>query len=522
MAISRRNVLLQGAVIGAGVLASNVPAMKALAAGQPPERRTLQGLAWNDPIVATYRDGVGLLKQKAAGDKSGWVGLAGIHGLNLSAYHFCPHGNWYFLPWHRAYILTYERFIRELTGNRDFALPYWDWTSDPTMPEVFLKPTTPDGKKNWLFVDDQDFGREWKRSWPDNEPMPPQIVGPSILQDILHSADYEQLGTSRPLGQDSLDPSWVLRRTGAQGTLERLPHNMVHNNIGGWMPRTLSPRDPIFFMHHCNIDRIWAVWNSLGNDNSAEPLWTDMTFTNNFINTDGSAFSPKVSELFIPESLGYTYGLSAPLATAFASPNLMALRTNLTTLWATPSVNTAKIRTYTVAPAAGEAAGTATKPFALSLNIDPALIAAVVKRKPVSSGAELLNFAAAREQSATGPRVLAFVRDVDVTQPEETEYRVFLDRPGLPPQVEVADPSYVGSFGVFVHSEHGDHGSQADNDSKPSFVFDLTNTMQRVYGNDQPPIGPFELRFVPVASKPNAQSVGTIKPGRVEVAFLNA
>src|SRR4030088_233902 len=161
-------------------------------------------------------------------------------------------------------------------------------------------------------------------------------------------------GRVRPLGQDSLDPSWVLNRTGAQGTLERLPHNMVHNNIGGWMPRTLSPRDPIFFMHHCNIDRIWAVWNSLGNDNSAEPLWTDMTFTNNFINTDGSAFSPKVSELFVPESLGYTYGLSAPPATAFASPNLMALRTSLTTLWATPSVNTSKIRTYTVAPAAGE------------------------------------------------------------------------------------------------------------------------------------------------------------------------
>jgi len=118
--------------------------------------------------------------------------------------------------------------------------------------------------------------------------------------------------------------------------------------------------------------------------------------------------------------------------------------------------------------------------------------------------------------------VLAFVRDVDVTQPEETEYRVFLDRPGLPPQVQVTDPSYVGSFGVFVHNEHGDHGGHADNDSKPSFVFDLTNTMQSVYGNDQPPIGPFELRFVPVASKPNAQSVGTIKPGRVEVAFLNA
>src|SRR4029077_12843491 len=147
-------------------------------------------------------------------------------------------------------------------------------------------------------------------------------VGPSVLQDILHSADYEEFGTSRPRGQNSLDPSWVLKRTGAQGTLESLPHNMVHNNIGGWMPSAVSPRDPIFFMHHCNIDRIWAVWNSLGNPNSADSLWTDMQFKSNFYLPDGSDYSPLVKELYVPEALGYTYGLPAPapaVATAATS-----------------------------------------------------------------------------------------------------------------------------------------------------------------------------------------------------------
>ena len=523
MAISRRSVLLKGAVVGAGVVASNIPGMKALAAGQPPLRRTLQGLAWNDPIVATYRDGVGILKQKADSEKTSWAALAGIHGTNPGAYHFCPHGNWYFLPWHRAYIASYERIIRDVTKNDQFALPFWDWTSDPTMPQVFLDPTTPDGKKNWLYVDDQGFGQSWKRTWPNNTPMPPQIVGPSVLQDILQSADYEEFGTSRPRGQNNLDPSWVLKRTGAQGTLERLPHNMVHNNIGGWMPSALSPRDPIFFMHHCNLDRIWAVWNSLGNANSAEALWTGMTFAN-FINPDGSPYSPKVSDLFVPENLGYTYGLSAPAATASASPtaspNLVALRSNLTTLWAAPAVTNAKIKSFTVAPAAGQAAGTATSPLALSLEVPPDLIASVVKRVPVSSGAELLNFSVAREQRATGTRVLAFLRDVEVTQPEDTEYRVFLDRPGLAAQPLVNDPGYVGSFGVFVHGEHGGHGDH--DDSRPSFVLDLTGAMQRVYGSGQPSAGNIKLRFVPVANRPDAPHVGTILPGRVEVAFLNA
>jgi hypothetical protein len=56
MEISRRSVMLGDAVIGAGLVANTVTAMEALAAGQPPERRTLHGLAWNDPIVATDRD----------------------------------------------------------------------------------------------------------------------------------------------------------------------------------------------------------------------------------------------------------------------------------------------------------------------------------------------------------------------------------------------------------------------------------------------------------------------------------
>ena len=513
MAISRRNVLLKGAVIGAGVIASQVPGMKALAAGQPPERKTLQGLAWNDPIVATYRDGVGILKQKPASDKISWAGLAGIHGTDPGSYHFCPHGNWYFLPWHRAYILTYERIIRDLTKNDDFALPYWDWTTNPVMPEAFLKPTTPDGKKNWLFVNDQEFGQRWRRSWPPNEPMPARYVGPPVLQDILHAPDYESFGTSRPQGQNNTDPSWVLDGSGDQGTLEALPHNMVHNSIGGWMPSALSPRDPIFFMHHCNLDRLWALWNSLGNANSDDPLWTGMTFTDNFINPDGTPYSPAVPDLFNPETLGYSYGLPAPVAVAAASPNLMSLQNKLVALRAPTAAASADVKTFAAAPAASTF-GTAAKPLAISVKVNPGLIAAVARRRQVSSGAELLNFSLAREQRATGARVLAFVRDVAFTKPQDTEFRVFLDRADLDAQVPVSDPGYVGSFGVFFHGEHGGHGK-----ASPSFVLDLTAAVQRVYGGGQAVPEGLKLQFVPVPIRPDA-SVGTIRPGRIEIAFI--
>src|SRR5215472_6271246 len=99
MSMSRREVLLRGCVVGAAVIASEVPGVVALArpGRTPPVRRSLQGLAWNDPIISTYRDAVGIMKGKADSEPFSWVNLAKIHGSDPGHYHFCPHGNWYFL-----------------------------------------------------------------------------------------------------------------------------------------------------------------------------------------------------------------------------------------------------------------------------------------------------------------------------------------------------------------------------------------------------------------------------------------
>jgi hypothetical protein len=179
--------------------------MTALAQGQPPVRRSLQGLAWNDPIVTTYREAVGIMKQKPESEQFSWVNLSKIHGSDPNTYHFCPHGDWYFLPWHRAYTAMCERIVRLLTTNKDFAMPFWDWTADPLMPQVFLSPKTPDGKTNWLYVSETDR----QRTWPPNLPMPPENVGPDVLRKILAATEYEQFGTSRNRKQDSLDPKWI-------------------------------------------------------------------------------------------------------------------------------------------------------------------------------------------------------------------------------------------------------------------------------------------------------------------------
>jgi tyrosinase len=511
MSTTRRQVLLQGGAIGAGIIASNLPAMTALAQGQLPQRRALDGLAWNDPIVATYRDAVGIMKKMPPSQQFSWVNLAMIHGTDPDTYHYCPHGNWYFLPWHRAFTAMYERIVRQLTNNNDFALPYWDWTANPLMPDVFLTPKTPDGKPNPLY--NSDAG--WQRTWPSNQPMPAETVGPTVLNAILSATEYEQFGTSRPEGQNSLDASWITTGSGTQDQLEGNAHNMVHNNIGGWMPSASSPRDPIFFMHHCNIDRIWALWN-VQNPNSSDQLWTDMPFTENFYSVDGSFWSPKVSDLYVPENLGYTYGLSTPslVAAAPPSPKVLALRNKLTTLFAAPKLTGVNAAGITTAVATNTLAATPSRPLDIAVTVPAEALVAVARGTPVGSGAESMNFAAAQEQSASGTRALAFLRDVMVTNPHTTMYRVFIDRNNLSASTPITDPNYVGTFGIFHNNTHAGHNAM------PSFVLDLTAAIRRVYGSGKTPTGRIRIQIMPVPNGSGRVTAGTAKPTRVEVAFV--
>ncbi len=507
MTVSRRNILLQGCVIGVGVIAANTPGIVALAQAQVPLRRSLEGMAWNDPIISAYRDAVGQMKQKPVGDKFNWVTLARIHGFDPNNYHFCPHGNWYFLPWHRAYTLMYERIVRQLTGFNAFAMPYWDWTANPLMPEVFLQAKTPDGKANPLFVSDPGF----MRTWPANTPMPSDQVGPGVLQQILDATPYEAFGTSRPQGQNSLDQSWIVDQNGGvQGVLEGNSHNNVHNNIGGWMPSAISPRDPIFFMHHGNIDRIWALWN-VHNQNSNDPLWTDMPFTNNFYNVDGTPYSPKVSDLFVPETLGYTYGLTS--AVAGANPAVVALGEKLKTIYGMPRLeNVSGVKTY-MAQNDKQQKATPEKFLELPVEVDAAMMTAVARRKPLDSGLELLDYAKTREQAASGPRALAFVREVTTTQARDTAYRVFIDCNYLSAGTSTSDPHYVGTFAILDHGGHdGKHG-------KPSFALDLTRAIQRIHGGAEAPPSRVRLQILPISNKPKGKA-GTASPSRVEVAFV--
>jgi hypothetical protein len=61
----------------------------------------------------------------------------------------CKHGSFFVLPWRRMYIFYFEKVLRAASGDLNFALPYWRWTSHRAMPLPFRSPSNATNK---LFV----------------------------------------------------------------------------------------------------------------------------------------------------------------------------------------------------------------------------------------------------------------------------------------------------------------------------------------------------------------------------------
>ena len=259
-----------------------------------------------DPVLDTYARGVDLMRALPETDPRSWLWAANTHGIPAGtrprpAWNQCAHGSLFFLPWHRAYLAWFEKTIRTLTGDDEWRLPYWDYSApadvaDRSLPVEFTVSTrTVDGQvvPNPLF-DAQRTG------------------GPVPLEDVdivgaLAETRYVRLFPEVGFGGSD--------RGGVTGDLEQLPHNFVHGGIGGLMNRTTTAgRDPIFWLHHANIDRLWEVWRALPGsvhltDPGAAPAllvlrWRSAIFP---FGRERSPSTFAMEEIENLETLGYAY-----------------------------------------------------------------------------------------------------------------------------------------------------------------------------------------------------------------------
>uniref|UniRef100_UPI003B98819F Hemocyanin n=1 Tax=Pomacea canaliculata TaxID=400727 RepID=UPI003B98819F len=171
----------------------------------------------------------------------------------------CVHGMATFPQWHRLYVVQLEQKLGK-KGLADIGVPYWDWTKPITaLPRLVQEPIFKDpkgglGQKNSWFsgeinVDSMDVHTSTARAVDDRLF---QSVAPGentqlfeMVLDALEEDDYCHFEVQFEVA-----------------------HNHIHYLVGGRHDHSLSTLewsayDPLFFLHHSNVDRIFVIWQEL-------------------------------------------------------------------------------------------------------------------------------------------------------------------------------------------------------------------------------------------------------------------
>jgi len=396
-----------------------------------PTRKNISNLSPSDPIIQTYKAAVAAMKALPTSDNRNWLNQANIH------FNACTHGNWFFLPWHRGYLLYFEQICRKLTGDSKFALPYWNWTTHPAVPDVFWDTTSP------LY----DSNRGVTQSMQAD----PAFVGAATIQNILSQTNFDLFASGPPVGGE-------LHFATNTGMLEGTPHNYIH----GWMDSSdmgtfQSPRDPVFWTHHNMLDCLWVDWNiNLNNANTSDPAWTNQQF-HDFFDENGNPAGITVIDTVLYPIFLYQY---EP-----CSPNEMQSKKTKEQLQEFLKAG---------APSKWEVA----KHFELA----QAVRAEVGKAATGSIKIEPNAFASALEGNAKTAVVLT-LGDVEVPEKRDYFVRVFLNKPDVSAQTPIDDPHYAGSFALFA-DDNAMKGHEAKDAMpgrpKAGFLVNITPTLRRL------------------------------------------
>ncbi len=178
-----------------------------------------------------------------------------------------PIGTQRFLPWHRDYLLKVEKMGQAIDPL--FFIPYWDWTSATAVPSwlVTFKPTV-------------------------------KVVGPDITV------------TRSPHSPPSLPTAAQIAALSSVSTYANFVTQLdpYHGNVHVWCHGTMSnvptaSADPLFWLHHAMIDRIWANWQVTHPNQNPALSGTDPKM--------GAVMGPwteTATQLKSITALGYSYG----------------------------------------------------------------------------------------------------------------------------------------------------------------------------------------------------------------------
>ena len=457
-------------------------------------RRDVMELADTDPFFAQYAKAVAAMHALPETDGRNWRRQAKIHADH------CKHGQLQFLHWHRHYINFFEAICGELIGEPGFALPYWNWSKKSgVIPAPFFdKPEL--NVEHW-----NDPGKYWSANWGPVDTVGKRglVKGRGLLDDPVRGGAFTTA---------TLDGIKKLTRASLfESSLEGTPHNSGHVVAGatasgktGHVGDGLSPLDPIFWLHHCMVDRLWAEWQSTGNV-TPDPA---ATYSGNFFGAMGTMATVTAAGALDHAKLGYTYDVLVKVSAAKAPITRGTLVEAIL-----PGLEKA-LREQEPPRTLGSATST---------DVSAPLIATQLNVSTPGLLRTLEGSHAFREMSAgqrpsinvEGGRVLALFTDVIPPEGQpDLVVNVFVNCPYLSPATGYADPHYAGTFSFFGRVDRNamDHGTMGH-----EFVIDITSPVRKLAQEGKLKEEQITVQLMPLPAYIDGKSASTFNAGRVEI-----
>ena len=244
---------------------------------------------------------------------------------NMTAIHRCPA----FLPWHRRFIYDFEIELQRASGNPNLGLPYWNWPEGGETASLWdddllggngdtngVVRTGPFRSGRWTIVNrNGQANGALRREMRQNASSLPTI---SEITGVVAQTPYDTA---------PWDASASGFRNQLEGFIGANLHNRGHMWVGGSMLPMTSPNDPVFFMHHCMVDKIWHDWQVAHPSQGYQPTGNG-PFGQNLTDPMDSTPTPnnRPIDVLDSNSLGIEYQQSGEIIVPpIATPQLLPL-----------------------------------------------------------------------------------------------------------------------------------------------------------------------------------------------------
>ncbi|XP_059671160.1 polyphenol oxidase, chloroplastic-like [Cornus florida] len=276
----------------------------------------------NEEYISKYSEAIKRMNELDKHDPRNFMQQANVHcaycehayrQVGFPELEFQVHQSSLFFPFHRWYLYFYEKILGKLIDDPTFALPFWNYDAPPGMqlPAMYADSKSPlydklrDKKHQPPTIIDLYYDGKTDKPTSDEKKVSNNLI---IMYRQMVYADTARLflGGGYPAGHAPEKRS---------GSVELVPHNIVHDWTGDRMqPKGedmgvfySAGRDPIFFAHHSNVDRLWTIWKTLDGRRKdySDPDWLNTEFF--FYNENKQLVRVKVQDCLDAKKLGYDY-----------------------------------------------------------------------------------------------------------------------------------------------------------------------------------------------------------------------